>query len=59
MIKTNVCSKCQGEMIVGQYTGPVIDWENKGEHSFLKTEGVKITTYACKKCGYMESYVNK
>ncbi len=57
MEKAKVCTKCNGEMVSGKYTGPVIDWEIEGEHAFLKKEGIKITTYACKKCGYMESYV--
>jgi ribosomal protein S27AE len=59
MNKTKICPKCQGEMIAGHYTGPMIEWEVEGDQSFLKKEGITINTFACKRCGFMESYVQK
>lgn len=52
-----VCPKCKGEMIAGTYTGLQVDWEKEGSHKFIKGEGLKINTYACSDCGFMESYV--
>lgn len=59
MTKARICPKCKGEMKTGNYTGVVVDWEKEGEPTFLKQSGQKIVTYACIKCGYMESYVQK
>lgn len=53
------CPKCNGEMKEGNYTGSEVDWEKDGQHSFLKQKGLKIATYACVKCGYLESYVKR
>lgn len=59
MANMKICPKCEGEMKVGNYTGTVTNWEKEGEPAFLKQSGQKIITYACIKCGYMESYVKK
>lgn len=59
MDKIKVCPKCEGEMKSGNLTGQEIDWKKEGDRSFLRDEGRKIFTYACEKCGYMESYVRK
>ena len=53
------CPKCAGNMIQGNYSGNIVDWQTDPSKSFLKTEGKEILTYACNMCGYMESYVRK
>lgn len=59
MSTAKVCPKCTKEMEIGNYTGSSkISWE-KEEYSFLKQEGQKISTYACLKCGFIESYIKK
>jgi predicted nucleic-acid-binding Zn-ribbon protein len=59
MDKTKECPKCKGEMKEGNFTGQVVEWEKDGDRSFLKDEQSKIVTYACEKCGFIESYVTK
>lgn len=43
----------------GNYSGTEVGWEKEGKPAFLIQTGQKIITYACIKCGYMESYVEK
>lgn len=59
MTDNKICSKCQGSMIQGNYTGTPAKWAKEDEYSFLEQSGQRILTYACEKCGYMESYVKK
>ncbi|GEM_PF-5630211 len=59
MNKTKICLKCEGPMIIGNYTGKQVDWEKDMGHSFLQGSGKNIVTYACNHCGYLESYVKR
>lgn len=56
MQKQKVCPKCKGIMILGNYTGHQVNWDSEDGHKFLQSSGRKIATYACEKCGYLESY---
>ncbi len=51
------CPKCKGEMKQGRLMGVQADWQKDGEQRFLKNDSPNIITYACQKCGYLESYV--
>lgn len=59
MQKKKLCPKCKGVMEAGNLSGNQVDWQSETSHNFLKETGVKIITYACESCGYLESYVNK
>lgn len=58
-MENKICPKCEGKMVLGNYTGTEIDWQKGEVPSFLKNNGSKINSYACEKCGYLESYVKK
>ena len=47
------CSKCNGEMIKGEECSHI--WKNADKKTFIG--GTKYYTYACSKCGFMESYL--
>ena len=59
MTESKVCPKCTGQMKVGNYTGNEVDWEKEQGQDFLRKDGFKIDSYACEKCGYIESSVKK
>ena len=53
------CPKCQGNMEKGEITGNAQQWRREDEQSFLQTKGREIVTYACRDCGFLESYINR
>ena len=58
-MQTFTCPKCTGKMEKGSFSGNNIDWQKETDKSFLVSSGKEILTYACTKCGYLESYVQK
>jgi predicted nucleic-acid-binding Zn-ribbon protein len=56
------CPKCQNEMIKGRVRdvahGAIYQerWV-PDDNSLWFTDGVKVDTFACKKCGFVESYL--
>ncbi len=58
------CPKCHGEMIEGQNNDLGMYNANIGQmwkktQAFLSwpAKSIKVITYACTKCGYLESYL--
>jgi len=52
------CPKCNSEMEEGKINTPASPtWTPIGKVALMS--GKKFSTYACPKCGYMESYLNK
>ena len=49
------CQKCGGEMIMGQECSHI--WKPADKKTFIGAD--RYDTYACSKCGYMESYLKK
>lgn len=58
-IAIKACAKCGGELKAGKFTGQKVEWEKEQEPVFLKQSGQAIITYACTKCGFLESYVKR
>ena len=54
MEKTKKCPKCGGEMIIGQEGSHL--WKSADKKTFIGADN--YYTYACTKCGYMESYLD-
>lgn len=57
MIKSKICPKCEGVMEEGKIIGKNNNWRTNTSKDFLKDSEKEILSYACKKCGYLESYV--
>jgi len=53
MEENKKCSKCKGEMVRGQEGSHL--WKEDSKKTFIGS--TKYNTYACPKCGYMESYL--
>lgn len=58
MRETKTCPKCGGKMRVGRLFGRAgihkdIAWGNK----MLESQWDRVLAYACKKCGYIETYL--
>jgi predicted nucleic-acid-binding Zn-ribbon protein len=55
MEETKKCPKCNGEMAIGEEGTHL--WKPSDKKTFIGATGYH--TYACKNCGYMESYLEK
>ena len=66
MEETKKCPKCNSEMTKGIFAPSVgvvgMEWTDKLEYSkwkFEKVNKIKTFQYACKSCGFIESYLVK
>ena len=62
------CPKCKGTMVKGNLhsrrgmisaTEIFFIEDGKSKFGLIKKPGTKTTSYACQKCGYLETYLSK